>query len=149
MKYILLTQGKRTIVDDKDFEWLNQWKWYYKKDRLGGYAVRHDPDNHNKAIYMHRLIHNTPDGYLTDHHNRNKLDNRRSNLETSTGSKNALNTDIRTSNTSGYKGVCWRKDINKWQSRIMISGNSVHLGLFENITEAIKVRKLAEVNNGL
>ena len=27
MKKILLTQGKYVFVDDKDFEWLSQYKW--------------------------------------------------------------------------------------------------------------------------
>lgn len=144
MKYIQLSQRKRAIVDDKDFKWLNQWTWYYQKDRLGGYAVRHDSDNHNRLIRMHRLINITPDGFVTDHINRNKLDNQRNNLRTLTFSENSLNTNLRSINSSGYKGVCWRKDINKWQVRIMIKGNSIHLGLFKDIDDAIKVRKQAK-----
>lgn len=35
MKQILLTKGKFAIVDDKDFEWLNQWKWQFD---ITGYA---------------------------------------------------------------------------------------------------------------
>lgn len=29
MKYIKLTQGNETIVDDEDYEFLSQFKWYY------------------------------------------------------------------------------------------------------------------------
>lgn len=29
MKTIPLTQNKFAIVDDADFEFLNQWKWYW------------------------------------------------------------------------------------------------------------------------
>lgn len=26
--FIELTQGQQTLVDEKDFAWLSQWKWY-------------------------------------------------------------------------------------------------------------------------
>ncbi len=39
-KLIPLTQGKVTIVDDADFDWLNQWKWYAFKNRNTWYAGR-------------------------------------------------------------------------------------------------------------
>lgn len=32
MKTIPLSQGKFAIVDDEDFGWLSQWKWYVSKD---------------------------------------------------------------------------------------------------------------------
>ena len=28
MKQIPLTQNKIAFIDDIDFDWLNQWKWY-------------------------------------------------------------------------------------------------------------------------
>lgn len=36
MKQIRLSRGQFTVVDDDDFDYLNQWKWYYSN----GYAVR-------------------------------------------------------------------------------------------------------------
>ena len=74
MKKIKLTQGKYAIVDDEDFAYLNQWRWYYHNN----YAVH---TNKNKSrIYMHRFILNTPKKMFSDHINGNGLDNRRSNL---------------------------------------------------------------------
>ncbi len=55
MKRIKLTQGKYTLVDNEDFEWLNQFKWYLKK----GYAIRNKPvDGNGKrgTLFMHRVI---------------------------------------------------------------------------------------------
>lgn len=35
MRKIKLTQGKYTVVDDIDFDWLNQWNWF--ADKIGKY----------------------------------------------------------------------------------------------------------------
>ena len=42
MKQIPLTQGKFAIVDDEDFAYLMQWKWFpsYMKGRTTDYANR-------------------------------------------------------------------------------------------------------------
>ena len=74
MKEIPLTRGKFALVDDEDYEWLSQWKWYCSTT---GYAVR---GCKNRILYMHREIAKTKPGMLTDHINRNKLDNRKENL---------------------------------------------------------------------
>jgi hypothetical protein len=42
MRFIQLSQNKETAVDDEDFEWLSQWKWYYSSAESGlEYAQRH------------------------------------------------------------------------------------------------------------
>jgi len=43
---IPLTQGKVAIVDAKDFECLNQFKWYAHKNVNTWYAVRKEPKSH-------------------------------------------------------------------------------------------------------
>ena len=55
-----------------------------------------------------------------------------------------LTQKLRKNNTSGHKGVCWDKRINKWRAEIMIKGKSHYLGSFENIQDAIKARKQGE-----
>ena len=135
MKEIPLTQGKIAIVDDEDFEWLNQWKWAYHHS---GYAVRtiYIASRNRKQISMHRLINGTPDGIETDHINHNRLDNRRGNLRNCTHLQNQHNFSMPKSNTSGYKGVDWHKPNHKWRAQIKFHGKKIHIGFFKNIGDA-------------
>lgn len=47
-------------------------------------------------------------------------------------------------NTSGYPGVSWRKDKEKWAARIYFNGKEHCLGYYSNKDDAIKARKEAE-----
>jgi hypothetical protein len=136
MKNIPLTKGKFAIVDDEDFEYLNKWRWKYHKD---GYAVR--TATKNKNIYMHREINKTPKGVITDHINRNGLDNRKLNLRNSSFSQNALNTGLWKHNTSGFKGVFWNSQHKKWQASVNIGKKVIHLGFFVDIQNAKLARE--------
>lgn len=133
MREIELTQGKVAIVDDDDFEWLNQWKW-----RFDIYAVR---ELRGKPLYMHRIILQTPIGMQTDHINGDKLDNRRENLRICSASQNKQNEGIRSNNTSGYKGahyVSTNNRIKKWCATIWINNKSIFLGFFLTAEEAAR-----------
>lgn len=144
---IKLTKGKYAIVDKEDFDWLNQWKWHYSD---GGYAhrsqhIRLGKNKYScKIIRMHRLINNTPDGFVTDHINRNKLDNRKCNLRTVDKSVNSINRDKPENNKSGYKGVYWDSWSKKWRAELGLNGKRIRLGRYANIKDAIAARKLAE-----
>lgn len=55
MKRIKLTQGKYALVDDSDYEYLNQWKWCAIRDRGNWYATKGGFKT-KLIIKMHRLI---------------------------------------------------------------------------------------------
>ena len=136
MKKIKLTKGKYALVDDKDFNWLSQRRWHYSV----GYAMRRDK---NIILLMHRIILNTPKGLETDHLNENRLDNRRKNLRICTKSQNIMNKGFQKNNTSGFKGVFWRKDRSKWKVRI----GQKYVGLFSDKIQAARAydRKAKEL----
>jgi len=139
MKQIKLTKGQFALVDDDMFEYLNQWKWHLSSH---GYAMRRPP--RSKVIYMHRVINNTSDSELTDHVNRNKLDNRKKNLRGANRFLNGINRGKNKNNTSGYKGVSSNKRNGKWQAFIHYSYKRYYLGDFIAIEDAVEARKQAE-----
>lgn len=135
-KQISLTQGKVAIVDDEDFEWLNQWKWCARKDGPRWYVMRRNCER--ELVQMHRFILNPQAHLETDHRNGNGLDNRRCNLRSCTRSQNSMNSKKRTGCTSQFKGICWRQDTRKWRARIQFNDKRHNLGCFDNELKAAK-----------
>lgn len=141
MKEIKLTQGQVALVDDEDYEWINQWKWHAQRSGDGFYACRTETKNgKHKLISMHRLIAETPHLLITDHINGNTLDNRRANLRPCDYRQNMYNSigKVKTS-VAGYKGV----DIStnprlkkKYRATIFVNGRHVFLGCFYTPKEA-------------
>lgn len=146
MKKISLTQNQFTLVDDSDFDWLNQWKWNatWNPHTKSFYAVRGiylgggRKNSKTTSIKMHRLIINVSKNKQVDHINHDTLDNRRKNLRICTRAENSMNRKLNINNTSGYKGISWNKPTKKWMAQIRKNGIGIHLGLFANIYQAAK-----------
>lgn len=78
---------------------------------------------------------------MCDHKNRNKLDNRRSNLRICTSSQNHQNSRARAKRAkihSRFKGVCWDKENNKWRVGLRLNYKAVDVGRFTDEIEAAK-----------
>jgi hypothetical protein len=146
-KKIRITKGKFAIVDDEDFEYLNQWRWCLHS---AGYAVRvqhisGSGKNRKRISYlMHQVVNKTIKGFHTDHINGDKLDNRKCNLRTLTASENIFYSGDRKNNTSGHKGVSWSKERNLWCAQIGHKKKVIPLGRYQKIEDAIKARVKAE-----
>lgn len=135
MKEIKLTQGQVALVDDEDYEYLNQWKWHYylKKNHNTTYAYRNIKNNFNKwsTIDMHRFIINPKPHQFIDHIDHNGLNNCRSNLRICTLSENGLN---RLPNKGKkYKGTTKLKN-GKYQTYF----RTKYIGCFNSEKEAAK-----------
>lgn len=145
MKIITLSKGEKSIVSNEDYDFLSQWKWCYGKR---GYATRTNKKT-KKHDSIHRLVMERIIGRklnsneICDHINRNRLDNRRSNLRLVTLTENNINRKKLEGCSSIYKGVCrnvtryTRKDGSistyvKWMAYIGSRKSRKALGLFKN-----------------
>lgn len=139
MKEIRLTKGQIALVDDADYDFLNQWKWCALKLKKVYYATRAEgPKRKRIFILMHRQIMNTPSGLQVDHIDHNGVNNQRSNLRNCTIQQNRAN---RTSfGSSQYLGVSVYKEhgVKRIKAGIQKDGRSVHIGLFKTEEDAAK-----------
>ena len=133
MKLISLTRGFSAQVDDIDFDWLNQWKWYaVGNENVGIYAVRDVVENgKRRCIYMHKLLLGNSAGRCKgDHWDGNTLNNQRYNLRPATHAENLCNQKKQRNTSSRFKGVSWHKHAKKWVAHVTYSGQQYYLGLF-------------------
>ena len=122
-------------IDKEEFKHVKKHTWRLTKN---GYAT-------NRMVgYLHRFILKPEDDLDVDHVNRDKLDNRKSNLRECTRSQNMMNTTLRSNNTSGVTGVSYCKQTKKWSAMIKINYKTIWLGRHATLDEAIEVRRNAE-----
>lgn len=127
---IPLTQGRETLVDADDVEFLGQfnWRWDSRQTRIG-YATRLNP-----SYGMHRHLTKCPEGYVVDHINGNSLDNRKENLRIATHRENAQNQKKHRSGK--LVGCSYDKQKKKWRAAIRVNGPQKILGCFKTEYEA-------------
>lgn len=127
--------GLFAVVDDADYELVNQFKWCPAKRAKTFYAVTniYEADGKHKMPYLHRLI--TGFNGEVDHISRDGLDCRRSNLRPASSSQNNQNQDRR--GRTGFKGV-W---IARNRFSAFIGGSRegrTYLGMFDTAVEAAR-----------
>lgn len=94
-----------------------------------------------KNYYLHRvcwfLHHGEWPTEWIDHINGNKSDNRLENLRVVSSSQNSANRPLAVNNTTGYKGVVYRKAFNKYLVRVGANPRTI-VGYFESLEEAAR-----------
>ena len=142
--------------DTGDLVWSDCLYNQIRKGKIAGNPTKlgyRDVMYKGKTYKAHRLIWlyvygEFPDLQI-DHIDCNGLNNRLSNLRLCTQFQNKLNSAKPKTNTSGYKGVCWQKRLQKWQTRCVANGKRIHLGYFTDKEEANKVyQEFAKLNHG-
>lgn len=100
---------------------------------------------------VHRILYEMdrgpiPEGLQIDHIDQNKGNNSRNNLRLATNAENCRNTGMRSTNTSGFKGVSWYRARSKWRADIRYQGRSIYLGSFDTKEQASAAYTAAAIN---
>lgn len=146
MPRITLTQGKSVIVDKVNVDKLLKiGKWLALFNGFKWYAIRRVKNKKGKwdHLYMHRFLTGAPKGKEVDHKNGNGLDNRISNLRVCSPSENQHNRGRQKNNKSGFKGVSFNKERNKFQVFIALNSKHIYIGQFNSAEEGASAYAIA------
>lgn len=127
------------LIDTEDFERVSKHTWY--KD-CHGYGRGYVNGKHKRCHNF--IVGKAPDGLVTDHINRNKLDNRKSNLRFCTPLVNTHNRVI--PSKTGYQGIRHRvgKRVERYSAEFKDQfGRTVYIGSYKSLESAIENRNKA------
>lgn len=136
--------NKEFYFDLEDYEKIKYCCWNEIVHKCG-YHYLYATDCHTgKKFRFHQML--ELGWELTDHIDRNPLNNRKENLRPATHTENARNSSISKNNTSGFTGVymCKQNNWERWRAEICVNKNRIVLGHFIDKTDAIKARLEAE-----
>lgn len=145
MKKIPLTQGQFALVDDGDYEWLNQWKWCAAKQTARTlYVIRMGNMGNGKErnIRMHREILGLKfgDRRQSDHIDHNGLNNQRFNLRICSHRQNSFNVKAHNDAKIPFIGITKHYGDPKYIARIWDGEKNLYIGRFDNIRQAAIAR---------
>lgn len=139
MKKIFLTRGMAALVDDADYDYLNRFKWFAGKSRRNFYALRQVPTGLDKPKQRPLRMHCEIMGVKgIDHRDGDGLNNQRKNLRVASRVENSANAQKRLDNSSGFKGVSFRKNRGHWVARVSFKNKRRYLGGFVTAEDAAR-----------
>lgn len=138
---VILRDGEQVLIDPSDAAFVAQFSWRLLK----GYAhtdVANTLDKSDRVGKdMHRLLAEQWGWQIQDleidHHNQNKLDNRKANLRIATRAQQEYNKPPGSQSISGERGVTWDSQRNTWLARIRLDGEQKNLGRFDSKQDAV------------
>lgn len=139
-KDIVGYEGMYMVSDDGQI--MNVRKHILKPVILNGYnRINCHKDGILKSYLVHRLvaeafIENPDNKEFVDHINGNRQDNRVENLRWATAQENCRNCSLYSNNTTGFKGVHFKKSSGKYGAGIRIDGKRHHIGYYDTAEEA-------------
>lgn len=140
---ISIGKGLVCHVDADDHKALSAYKWFIVTGKGPIYAARYCVTNGlRKLVLMHRkIIGLDAEGRIVDHRDGDGLNNRRANLRLATYSQNAMNSRVRSDNTTGSRGVsfesCGIGKPRRWTAAVTVDGKRIKKR-FDKYDDAVK-----------
>ena len=143
MKKIYLTQGYYALIDDEDYERVNQYSWHIHKTANTLYARAKIK---GISIKLHRFILKLKASVsgcnlMVDHKDQDGLNCQKTNLRLVTRSQNLYNSKVQSSSTSGITGVSWQKKKETWIAYVYKNKKQIRLYVGMDFFEACCARK--------
>lgn len=138
LKHCYKDTDVQILIDKKDYELIKNYRLNVVKQKNN--KLRVIVWHKKKMIgYLHRIVLNVTNPKIqVDHIDGNPLNNTRKNLRLVNNSKNAQNRNAQKNNTTGFKGVRFHKQANKYTAQIGFKGKQLYLGCFEDPKDAAK-----------
>lgn len=128
--YIPMTNGDIATVDSFNIDKIKNNNWCKNKN---GYPMGNIKGKH---VELHRLLH--PEFKICDHINHDKLDNRECNLREVNKFESSQNRRKFKISTSGYKGVSFDKECQKFVAYIGKDGKFIKIGRYSSAEVAAR-----------
>lgn len=135
LAYVELTLGYEAVIDASNVHLVAGRTWCASLKRRPDGTIRSVYARANRSrlepkgvggsgtwIWLHKVLMPVESGQVVDHRDGDGLNNRMENLRAATHAENSRNQQIKSNNTSGYKGVSYYKSMRKWVATINIPG---------------------------
>jgi len=136
-KKIPLQNGMFAIVDDEDYERVNEYIWYLTYS--GGTTKTVVTNIDRSIVLLTRFLSGVLNAdEVVSFKNTNRLDFRKQNLLVNDGKYGQRSSRGHRGTTSKYKGVSWNKKKKKWIANVHGNGKQVYLGAYGKENDAAR-----------
>lgn len=137
---VMATNNITFVIDEVDEERAKEFTWSVCTNKSGLQTVMN-----RQGLSLHQYLMRSSREWETDHVDRNRLNNRRSNLRRCTHQQNQFNQGLQRNNTSGVIGVRFYPQRDKYVARIKYCGKDIHLGYYAEMETAMQARNAGAV----